>query len=276
MMIDFVKMQGTGNDFILIDRTDSNSDVIKWKKLVIGMCERKIGIGADGVLVIERSKNNDFLMRIFNPDGSEVDMCGNGARCAAYYHFIKDKTEQTVFETLAGVMKAELSGKDNVRLILPDPEDTRLDILIRIETGELSVSYINTGVPHVIVETDKLDDMDVNNIGRAVRFNDEFAPDGTNVNFVKVTGESSLEVRTYERGVEEETLACGTGVIAAAVIEALRGKVTAPVSVQTNGGDILKVHFNISDGEELSSRIYNVKLEGSAEVVYKGRVELPV
>jgi diaminopimelate epimerase len=268
--IDFVKTEAGGNDFILVDMTEKSGN-ISWTKTVPGLCVRKKGIGADGVLVLEDCENCDFTMRIFNPDGSEVEMCGNGARCSAYYFAQKKKVRKVRFNTRAGIMKAE-TGKDSVMLSLPSPSQAELDFLIKLNDRELGVSYINTGVPHVVVETDRLEDINVVDIGKAIRHHPKFAPQGTNADFVQVSGKSSLRVRTYERGVEDETLACGTGVIACAVIESLRGKVKPPVKVLTRGGEQMKVYFRQSEQEDLISRIYDIKLQGTVRQVFKGTV----
>lgn len=274
MKIKFVKTEGGGNDFVLIDRIKRNTDNIDWSKFVPSICRRKHGVGADGVLVLEENPKYDFTMRIFNPDGSEVDMCGNGARCAAFYYFNEKKVNSVKFDTMAGILKAEAGKNKLIKLSLPDPAETKLDILIKVDGHDMSVSYINTGVPHVVVETDRLVDLDVEKLGRGIRHNEEFAPLGTNADFVKVTGKSSIEVRTYERGVEAETLACGTGVVASAVIESLKHRVTPPVNVRTKGGEDMKVYFKQSKKEDLISRVYDIKLEGKVNQVFEGEVEL--
>ncbi|MFH1416497.1 MAG: diaminopimelate epimerase [Elusimicrobiota bacterium] len=274
MNIDFVKIEGAGNDFVLIDRIDTGSETIKWKKVVPSLCRRKFGIGADGVLVLEPHDDSDFKMRIFNPDGGEVSMCGNGARCSAYYYFSREEVSSTKFCTGAGIMRAEASKKGRIRLSMTQPTGIELDILIRTEDGELSVSFIDTGVPHVVVETEKLDSLDVEKLGRAIRHNERFLPEGTNADFLQVTGKSSLEVRTYERGVEGETLACGTGAVASAIIASLKNKVVPPVDIKTRGGDVMKVYFQKSDDEDLISRIYDVKLEGAVNRVFTGSFDI--
>jgi diaminopimelate epimerase len=274
MKIDFVKIEGSGNDFILIDSIKKELSGIDWGKTVPVLCDRKFGVGADGVLLLESHSSCDFTMRIFNPDGSEVEMCGNGARCSAYYFLKKEKKENISFNTIAGVMRAEGNEDGRVRLSLPDPTKAEMDIFIKLPQSEIGVSFINTGVPHVVVETSHLDAVEVEKMGRMIRNHNRFAPEGTNVDFVMVTGESSLEVRTYERGVEEETLACGTGVIASAAIESLKGKVVPPVTVKTRGGDILKVYFTLAEHEDLLSRIRDVKLEGKVNLVFKGQIDL--
>ncbi len=271
MNIKFTKIEATGNDFIVVDRIKSTENLPKnWEHKVEKICTRKRGIGADGVLLLENSDTGDFKMRIFNSDGGEVEMCGNGARCVAYYYNKKYERKKVKFNTEAGLMRAQKGKGNTVRLSLPDPGDIRLDMLLNIEGREMSGSHINTGVPHVIVETDKLDGLEVEKLGRGIRYNKKFAPDGTNADFVTKIDEKTLKIRTYERGVEEETLACGTGVIAVAVIESLKGRVTSPVTVITRGGETMKVYFKKSKGEDLISRIYDVKLEGPVNIVYTG------
>ncbi len=237
------------------------------------VCRRKISVGGDGLLFLEDSKKADFKMRIFNPDGSEVDMCGNGARCVGYYFADKEDKREVKFETGAGIMKAEVTGKEMIGLNMGAPTETKLDILININGQQISCSYINTGVPHVIVETEKLEDTEVDKLGRAIRYNNEFTPEGTNVDFVRVTGKSSIKIRTYEKGVEAETMACGTGVAASAIIQSLKVKVKPPVEVTTRGGDIMKVRFSQSNKEDLISKINNMVLEGPAKLVFSGEIQ---
>ncbi|MEA3506914.1 MAG: diaminopimelate epimerase [Elusimicrobiota bacterium] len=268
----FTKVEGAGNDFVLVDNMEGKYK-INLPEFTRAVCPRKTSIGADGLLVLEKSKKADFKMRIFNPDGSEVDMCGNGARCCGYYFADKDEKKEVRFETLSGMMKAEVTGKDMIGLYMGPPTKIKLDMLINIDKNQMSCSYINTGVPHVIVETDKLEDTEVDKLGRAIRYNNEFAPEGTNADFVRVTGKSDITIRTYERGVEAETRACGTGAVASAIIQSLRGKVKSPVKVTTRGGDLMKVHFTQSDKEDLISKINNVVLEGPARLVFSGEIE---
>ncbi len=271
---EFVKTESAGNDFVLFDRTSSGRKPVRWKNLVPAICSRRRGVGADGVLVLEKEKAMNFRMRIFNPDGSEVEMCGNGARCCALYYFKKTGKNKLKFQTGAGAMQAEQGRGASIRLLMPNPAGMHLDMVVNLGDTEISGSFINTGVPHFVVETDSVDSIDVIDIGRKIRHNSEFAPGGTNANFVSITGKSSLRVRTYERGVEDETLACGTGVVASAVVQALRKKVTPPVTVLTEGGSFMKVYFGTGEDADLISRVYNVKLEGKAREVFRGTLKL--
>ncbi len=259
---------------MLFDNTSGGLKSVKWKKMVPAICNRRRGVGADGVLVLEKEKGMDFRMRIFNPDGGEVEMCGNGARCCALYFFEKKGKNELEFQTGAGAMQAEKGKGNSIKLLMPDPSGIHLDMVVNLGDTEISGSFINTGVPHFVVETDSIDSIDVVDMGRKIRHNSEFAPAGTNANFVSVTGKSSLRVRTYERGVEDETLACGTGVVASAVVQALRKKVTPPVKVLTEGGSAMKVYFGAGGEADLISSVYNVKLEGKAREVFRGTLEL--
>ncbi|NLB35216.1 MAG: diaminopimelate epimerase [Elusimicrobia bacterium] len=276
MKKDFIKTESAGNDFILFDHTEGES-LPNLEKNIIKLCTRKLGIGADGVLIIEnieKESSADFRMRIFNPDGGEAEMCGNGARCAAYWFFLKTGKSKLKFQTLGGMISASVSSSGRVRLGMPSPQGTELDILLNLGKDQLSMSFINTGVPHAVIETDRLEQVDVDSLGRKIRNHPHFSPAGTNVDFVQVTGKNSVSVRTYERGVEEETLACGTGSVASVLIKALKGKVSSPVTVKTRGGALLKVYFKLSDAEDLISRLYDVKLEGKVNIVFSGSIDL--
>ncbi len=275
MKLDFTKLQGSGNDFILFDFIDEKTPLSAEDPVFIKkVCRRKTGIGSDGVLILESSDLHDFRMRIFNPDGSEVSMCGNGARCCALYYCRKKSLEHTKFETGAGIMKASLNGKRGIRLSLPSPYGARLDFPVKLGNKKLNLSFVNSGVEHTIVEVESTDETDVTGLGRKIRFHDEFAPLGTNVDFVEKTGPNSINVRTYERGVEDETLACGTGVVASAVIEGLKGKVQSPVDVKTRGGEVMKVFFSISEEGGNDLRFSDIELQGEVESVFRGIVDV--
>lgn len=259
---------------MLFDFIEENNNQIDWKRKSLDICKRKKGVGADGVLLLENDPKSDFKMRIFNPDGSEAEMCGNGARCSGYYFGLKTNKKNVEFNTVAGKMKSVISDDNKVKLSVPPPTSTQLDILLRIGSKELSVSHTNTGVPHSIVETDRLENIEIEKIGRNIRYHERFAPAGTNVDFVQVEDDSNLIIRTYERGVEKETFACGTGVIASAVIESLKGKVESPVKVRTKGGEVMTVYFEKNSQDDLISKIYNVKLEGEVHKVFDGVIDL--
>ncbi len=266
-MIEFYKMSGSGNDFILIDNRDGALAVADIVEFVKTLCERKGSVGADGLIIIEKSSQVDFRWRFFNADGSEVDMCGNGGRCAARFALIKGiAPEKMSFETGAGIIDAAVKG-DVVKLRLTDPRNQELDCQLKAEDKTLGVSSINTGVPHVVCFVDDLEHFDVFNTGRMIRYHEHYRPAGTNANFVKVLGASAIRVRTYERGVEDETLACGTGSVASALIAARKGLVAPPVDVIVQSGETLCIYFEMT---EIGFK--NVYLEGGAKVVYEGQL----
>jgi diaminopimelate epimerase len=266
-MIEFYKMSGSGNDFILIDNRRSELNVPDLNGFINRVCARKGSVGADGLILIEKSATRDFRWRFFNADGSEVDMCGNGGRCAARFAYIKGiAPQQMSFETQAGVIDAEVDG-DTVKLRLTDPTQLTTNQRITIDDIPFDVDSVNTGVPHVVHFTSYLDEFDVIHIGRAIRYHKEFKPAGTNANFVEVIDDRTLRIRTYERGVEDETLACGTGSVAAALIAAEKNMVVSPVNVIVRSGETLRIHF-----EKTVNGFEQIYLEGKANVVYEGRL----
>jgi diaminopimelate epimerase len=266
-MIEFFKMSGSGNDFILIDNRNQSLNVSNITDFVKTVCERKVSVGADGLIIIENSDRADFRWRFFNADGSEVEMCGNGGRCAARFATIKGIAKENLsFETQAGIIDAEVRG-DVVKLRLTDPHQMRVDFSIPIEKQSSEVSFINTGVPHVVHFVKNLDMFDVFAIGRKIRYHSEFQPAGTNANFVETKDRKTIRVRTYERGVEDETLACGTGAVASALISSAKGLVESPVDVRVQSGELLKIYFSKAD-----SGFRDIYLEGKAKVVYEGRI----
>ena len=260
--IEFWKMEGAGNDFILLDNRD---EIIKKRaELAQKLCQRKKGIGADGLILIERAKQADFFIRIFNPDGSEAEMCGNGARCAARFAYLKGIAgEECTFQTLAGPIKAKIK-ENKVKIKMSDPFDFKKEVKLRIDTREYKGYFINTGVPHFILFYESIDKVKIKETGFKIRSHKYFHPDGTNVDFVEIKDDGIL-IRTYERGVEDETLACGTGAVASAIISHLIYNLPPPVKVKMKGGSV-NVWFESNKG----SRISNVFLEGEANITYKG------
>ncbi|UCB57179.1 MAG: diaminopimelate epimerase [Candidatus Omnitrophota bacterium] len=273
-MMEFVKAEACGNDFIIIDRFNSQKLASRNHigKLAKRFCQRKTSVGADGLLLLERSKRCDFKMRIFNPDGSEVDMCGNGARCIALYA-ARDKVvsrRKMTIETAAGDLEAEVK-KDLVKIKMSLPQDLRLKFDLNIDGQRQNVSYINTGVPHVVCFVQGLDNFGVEKMGRAIRYHPEFRPEGTNADFAEVLRNDRIRIRTYERGVETETLACGTGAVASGIITVYQRKKPQGkyrVKVDTRSGESLNVYFSIK-----KDIIDNVYLEGKAKIVYRGGIE---
>lgn len=258
--INFTKMVASGNDFIVIEGVKSG--IKNYKFLAKEMCDRKFGVGADGLLVLDKSRRADVRMRIFNADGSQAEMCGNGARCSALYSMLHlTKKHNLKLETKAGIIETDVKV-DNVRIKLTQSKDLALDLPIVVNGRELAVNFINTGVPHAVIFVQGLENINVFGLGRAIRKHKEFSPRGTNVNFIEVLNDNSLGIRTYERGVEDETLACGTGSTASALIFALKSGAQNKVNVHTKSGEILKVYFK----HDLS----DVWLEGRGKIVYKG------
>jgi diaminopimelate epimerase len=266
-MVDFFKMSGSGNDFILIDNKDQSLTVGNIAEFVRTVCERKVSVGADGFIIIENSQRADFRWRFFNADGSEVDMCGNGARCAARFAYIRGiAKEKMSFETGAGIIDAEVRG-DTVKLRLTEPRAMKVNISVMIEGQPIEVNFVNTGVPHVVIFVQDLDRYDVFNMGRKIRYHKDFQPEGTNANFMEVIDRHTIRIRTYERGVEDETLACGTGAAASALISSSQGLVESPVDVRVKSGETLKIYFH-----KAGQGFEDIYLEGKANVVYEGRI----
>ena len=263
----FYKMSGSGNDFILVDNRSRIVDEKNLTEWIASICRRKHAVGADGFILIEPSKRADFKWRFFNADGGEVEMCGNGGRCAARLAYLKGIADSRLkFETKAGVIRAEVSG-NRVKLEMPQPTRPELDYSIKVEEQAFTVSSIMVGVPHVVIWVNDLATAPVCKTGRAIRYHERYAPAGTNVNFVQPLENGTFAIRTYERGVEDETLACGTGSVAAAIVGAEKGMAVAPTTMQTAGGELLQVYFD-KDGNDFC-RVY---LEGEARVIYEGRL----
>ena len=266
--INFTKMVASGNDFVVIENVSQTSEK-RYKSLAKNICDRKYGVGADGLLLLGKSKIAHVNMRIFNSDGSEAEMCGNGARCVAFYKSHNSRLatrclNRITIETRAGIIESRIKGCD-VKIKLTDPGDAKFDIPIKINGRTIKVNFINTGVPHVVVFVEGLDKIDVFNLGRFLRNHKEFAPRGTNVNFIEFLGRDSLQIRTYERGVEDETLACGTGSVASALIFALKTEANKEIKVHTKSSEVLKVYFK-KDRNKFS----DVWLQGRASIVFKG------
>ena len=278
--ISFTKMNGTGNDFVIIDNRDQKINKNEMQDLAAKICRRHFSVGADGLILIENSETADFRWEFYNADGSQADMCGNGARCAARYaHDRGIAPAKMSFETLAGTIEAQMIGK-SVKIRLTPPTDIKMARSVEIDGEAKEVHSINTGVPHVVHFVKEGHDTPVTEWGRHIRHHKLFEPAGTNVNFVQMP-DSELHVRTYERGVENETMACGTGAVASALIAALHGHVTSPVKVRTSGGDILTIHFSLIDTNDdqdstgalrYEQRIAEVFLEGPAIFVYEGEL----
>jgi diaminopimelate epimerase len=265
--IPFYKMQGSGNDFILIDNRRGVLNGKNLRQVAINVCDRHYSVGADGLIVIVPSRRADFKWRFLNADGSEAEMCGNGSRCAARFARIKKIAgKELSFETLAGIIHAEVK-KETVKVQLTGASDLRMNIAVRLSSGARTGHFINTGVPHLVYLSDRIDAEDVATIGRETRYLGLFKPAGTNVNFIQTAGPRKLRIRTYERGVEGETLACGTGSVAGALVAAGLGLVTSPVQVTTRSGEKLEVSF-LKKNDTFSELF----LEGGAAVICEGNL----
>ncbi len=271
MNITFWKLTGAGNDFVGLNNSDNGLPEDKLAHIVRLLCDRRFGVGADGVLIIEQpnpGSRANFTMRYFNADGSEVETCGNGARCIARFaNYVDIAPADMVFDTRAGEYHAVVD-REKVTIDLPPVELPRLDL--QVETPEFNgtVDFINTGVPHIVIFVDDIDNAPVVRVGRALRYHAEFDPPGTNVNFVQSLDKHSLLIRTYERGVEDETLACGTGSLAAAICLVKRNRGTVPVNVKTRSGIVLSFGFRI-----LRGKVDDVEMSGPAEVVFQGSTD---
>jgi diaminopimelate epimerase len=267
-MLRFTKMNGAGNDFVLIDNRAGN--VHLKRDQIAHLCDRHRGIGADGILLLEKPANRaDFRMRYFNADGGEAEMCGNGARCfARFANNVARAQDKISFETPAGVISAELKG-DLVTLQMTEPTDLRLNVKLPVGGRNRTIHFVNSGVPHVVISVLRIDDVDVRREGAPIRYHEMFSPKGANVNFIEKLGDKKIVVRTYERGVEDETLACGTGVVASAIVFAASENINGPVGVLVRGGDELHVGF-----EKTEMQFKNVTLTGPADFVFEGTIEV--
>ena len=269
MNLEFTKMNGAGNDFVLVD--DREERITLTREQVVRLCDRQRGVGADGLMLLVPCKTGkaDWAWRFYNSDGSDAEMCGNGARCfARFIQKVVGVKDGVTFETLAGVIRADFD-RDRVTVNLTPPVGLRMNESIHSSAGQLTVHSLNTGVPHAVVFVPDADATTVWLTGRELRFHEHFAPKGTNVNFAQVLEPGHIRVRTYERGVENETLACGTGVSAAAMITSKVHGFASPIRVRVQGGDMLEVSF-----EAAGEGFRDVRLTGPADFVFAGKIEL--
>ena len=282
--IEFTKMTAGGNDFICLDNSErAFSELINsehWPGFVRSLCRRGLSIGADGVIVAcERGSAGgiDIIARFLEPDGSEADLCGNGTACFTYWIVGKglvDGPEVTIL-TAAGMARGRIADEEQGRVVVcvPDPRDLRMGLELNVKGETWQLDYLQTGVPHAVTFVDSLEHLDVDHWGPGIRYHSHFQPHGVNANFVKVLTEGHIAVRTYEFGVEDETLACGTGSVASAIITCLRygwprkyGTAEEPVLVDVRGGETLRIWFVCHD----DGRITDVCLETRARAVYDG------
>jgi diaminopimelate epimerase len=273
MLLHFFKMNGAGNDFSVIDNRDLSISLDA--ETIEALCDRHRGIGADGLLAVEPAQNGaDFKFRYYNADGGEAEMCGNGARCFGRFtaHLLDGIPDRVTFETIAGTLAAEMVG-ENVRIAMSVPKDLKLETDVNIPGLDATLHFVNTGVPHVVAfipTGDAFETLDVYTHGRSIREHQAFAPAGTNANFATVIAPGHIEIRTYERGVEDETLACGTGMVASALIHHLLTGAPSPIKVDVAGGDTLEIGFEKSGDNSFK----NVTLTGPADFVFEGEIEI--
>lgn len=274
MKLHFVKMSGAGNDFIVID--NRNGKIKRGSQLARKLCDRRWGIGADGLILVEKSKKADYRMNYFNADGSYGGMCGNGGRCVALYNTITGLAgKKHTFEALNHAYQAIVDQK-SVTLRMRDPRNIALNITLPTPFGSIQGHYVDIGAPHVVIEVSQLkqrfrhlEDVPILNLGREIRYHDKFHPNGTNANFIEILGLNSLQMRTYERGVEDETLACGTGAIASSIIASLVYELDPPIKVIPKSKKILQVNFRKSNG-----KISDVSLKGPATITFEGHINI--
>ncbi len=275
MLLNFFKMNGAGNDFIIVDNRDLSLTAALDADTIAALCDRHRGIGADGLLAVEPArKGADFRFRYYNADGGEAEMCGNGARCFGRFtaHLGEIVLKKVTFETLVGTLTAEMIG-DDVRIAMSEPQDLQLNTPTQIPGLSSKLHFVNTGVPHVVTflaDAKALDDFDVYENGAAIRNHPAYAPAGTNANFAAILAPDHISIRTFERGVEDETLACGTGMVASALVHHLLTGASSPIKVNVEGGDTLEIGFEKSGDQTFK----NVTLTGPADFVFEGEIEI--
>jgi diaminopimelate epimerase len=275
----FHKYSGAGNDFVIIDKNE-NPGFAPSKESIIKICDRHFGVGADGLIVFSNHPAEDFEMNYYNSDGSAGSLCGNGARCAIQFAKLNGKftAEKVSFISNGKIFEGEILKDDLVKFFMEAPAKIKYNFKIKIDNNLINSSFVHTGSPHVVIKVEDLNeayskplqiklnlkDVDVINLGRAIRYHSDFAPEGTNVNFIQIL-ESKVYIRTYERGVENETLACGTGSAAAAFIAYVSDNLKPPIIIKTSGGDELIVDFQVE-----KSRVKNLSLIGPAVNTFNG------
>lgn len=273
MMLHFYKMTGAGNDFVMVDNRELLLTPVLTHDAIAALCNRRFGVGADGLIAVEPARGEgDVRMRYYNSDGGEAEMCGNGARCfTAFVNFLtKGKMSILHFETMAGLVKGEMHADGRVTVQLTTPKDLKLDVLPPTETVPAPVHFVNTGVPHAVAYLPSVDDIDVVKMGAFLRYHEAFAPAGTNANFACVLSPQHLKLRTYERGVEDETLACGTGMTATALLHAALTGADSPIKLDVAGGVTLSVAFRKGEGMTFT----DVTLTGPAVMVFEGDIQI--
>lgn len=270
-------MSGAGNDFVVVDNRDG---IIKDAgSFAVTVCHRRFGIGADGVLLVEKHNSAAFTMKYYNADGSNAGMCGNGGRCIAKFAFDNGivHEQRFTFEGFGHIYTAERITSDEYRLVMKDPHGYRPDQDLLIDGKHLISNYLNTGTDHALVFLDENTDLgtlettEVISIGKAVRYHDAYKPLGVNANFVSRLEDNFIQIRTYERGVEDETLACGTGSVASALLSSLRYGMKSPIRVKVQSGEFLEIGY-----EKTEDSFCNVTLQGSAVTTFIGEIDLDI
>lgn len=274
-------MSGAGNDFVIIDKL-LNPGIVLSNSVINRLCDRRNGIGADGVILFEDAEKYDFSMVYYNSDGSTGSLCANGARCAMKFAKKTGRNQRKTTSFLSNGIEysGELLSDGLLKFNLNNPGEVKQNINLKVLGKDVQVSFADTGSPHVIIDLNEIDsdfydemDIDlglanfaVDKIGKEIRNDKNFSPGGTNVNFIEVK-EDEIHIRTYERGVESETLACGTGAVAGAIIGSIKYGIVPPISMVTKGGEILKVNFELNGPE-----IKNVSLIGPASEIFSGEI----
>lgn len=277
----FYKLTGAGNDFIFFDKNEIPSPVLS-PLTVRKLCDRRFGIGADGIIIIQDKDNYDFEMQYFNADGSTGSLCANGARCAIWFaektNRLKNKKAKFISNGIE--FSGEIISDELIKFNLNPPTNSKFNFRIKAADQLIKADFIDTGSPHVVIDIkdvlqdsknpfsnfSKISDFPVYQLGREIRYHKDFAPSGTNVNFYTVENDK-IYIRTYERGVEDETLACGTGAVATAISALLNKKISLPISLITWGGETLIVNFDVEN-----QKVSKVTLTGPAKIVFEGKI----
>jgi len=274
--INFTKLTAAGNDFVLIDK-ELNNNISLSSELIKAICDRRYGIGADGILTIDNCDLSDFRMEYFNADGSAGMLCGNGARSIIKYAHNSGRlnSSSTEFTFQNQLFSGEVLEEEQIKFNLNEPSKLKLNLKVEVNNTPLNGSFIDTGAHHFVVDINEqkkfyesLDSFPVLEFGRKLRNSKQFAPLGTNVNFISINN-GIINIRTYERGVEDETLACGTGSVASAILSFLNKKVSTPVKLKTRSGENLIVDF-----EYIDEKFINVSLVGPAKIVFEGKYKI--
>ncbi|MBK9098300.1 MAG: diaminopimelate epimerase [bacterium] len=272
----FTKMSGAGNDFVIVDKK-LNRDFDVSTKLVQLLCDRRNGIGSDGLIVISDASEHNFVMNYFNADGSTGSLCANGARCAVFYASETGRLNDAGAKFISNEVeyKGEVLNNSEVKFYLNPPKKIKYNFKIKAAGRLLNAHFADTGSPHVVIDINEseglfqtLDSVPIESIGKEIRYLPEFSPDGTNVNFVEVK-DGIVHIRTYERGVEAETLACGTGSVAAALISFVNKKLTVPIQIIPKSKEKLLVNFEVEN-----SKVKKLSLTGPAKIVFTGEMNL--